>query len=323
VNKIEVLIISNKLDFSTDYITYELKKLDVPYLRINRDNFMQYSIKLLPKTTRLYFEIDNKKFYVSKKFLKSIYFRAPTFIRILKPYITPEEQLYLFQWNSFLRNLIIFGDLLWVNNPVQTYKAENKLYQLKIAKECGFKIPKTIITNDIKTCNIKRNEMYIIKTLEPCLLNIKNNEAFIYTNTISGKNLLQNDLKLAPIIIQELLEPKKDIRVTIVGNKIWAIKILKKGKAIKGDWRKIKKEKLEYIPINLPDNIVNCCFKLIKSLELNYGAIDLVEYKGDFYFLEINPTGEWGWLVNQVKFNINEELAYLLSKGKSYYEKKS
>ena len=80
---------------------------------------------------------------------------------------------------------------------------------------------------------------------------------------------------------------------------------------------------MEYIPINLPDNIVNCCFKLIKSLELNYGAIDLVEYKGDFYFLEINPTGEWGWLVNQVKFNINEELAYLLSKGKSYYEKKS
>jgi len=164
VNKTEVLIISNKRDFSTDYVCHALHELKVPYLRINRDEFLNYSIKFLPESEELYIELNQKKFYTSSNILKSIYYRAPTFLRILHPFTDPEEQLYKFQWASFIRNLIVFENSLWINNPVHTYRAENKLYQLKLAKQCGFKIPRTEISNDANLCNIRKNKKYAVKT---------------------------------------------------------------------------------------------------------------------------------------------------------------
>jgi len=317
VNKVEVLIISNKFDFTTDYVAYALQKLQASYLRINRDEFSCYSIKLFPENEELYIALGMERFFISSETLKAVYYRAPTFIRVLQLPKEPEEQLYKFQWASFIRNLIIFENALWINHPVATYMSENKLYQLKVARQIGFKIPHTVISNDSDLCNINKKAKYAIKTIDPGLLKIKNKEAFIYTNIVNGSNLLENNLRLAPVVIQEYLCPKLDIRVTIVGNKVWAVKILKQGESIKGDWRRIKKDKLEYTPINLPDNIIQLCVKLVKRLGLNFGAIDLAFCNGEYYFLEINPTGEWAWLVNSANFNIHEAIAHLLSQGKN------
>ena len=65
MNRIEVLIISNKYDFSTDYVAYALQDLGVSYLRINRDEFLNYSIKFLPETEELYIVLNGEKFYAS------------------------------------------------------------------------------------------------------------------------------------------------------------------------------------------------------------------------------------------------------------------
>jgi len=316
VNKIEVLIISNKFDFTTDYVVLALRKLKVPYVRINRDEFLNYSIKLFLENEELHVDIDGKVFIISNKTLKSIYYRAPTFIRSLDIPVNLEEQLYKFQWPAFIRNLIIFENALWINHPVDTYKAENKLYQLKTAKQIGFKIPYTIVSNDGKLCNIDEKARYAIKTLDPGLLKIKGKEAFIYTTIVTGSELIKSNLRLVPVVIQECLFPKLDIRVTVIGHKVFAVKILKQGKIIDGDWRRTRKEKLEYIPIMLPDEINRFCVNLVKKLGLHFGAIDLALVNGEYYFLEINPTGEWAWLVNSINFPIHQEIARLLSQGR-------
>jgi glutathione synthase/RimK-type ligase-like ATP-grasp enzyme len=38
------------------------------------------------------------------------------------------------------------------------------------------------------------------------------------------------------------------------------------------------------------------CRKIVSDSGLIFGAIDLVQHDGEYYFLEINPNGEWGWL---------------------------
>lgn len=317
MNKVDVLIISNKFDFTTDYVVLALRELKIPYVRINRDEFLNYSIKVFLEKEELHVEIDGKVFNLSNRTLKSIYYRAPTFIRSLNIPADPEVQLYKFQWASFIRNLIIFENAFWINNPVATYKAENKLYQLKMARQIGFKIPYTIVSNDGKLSDIKKEAKYAIKTLDPGLLKIDDKEAFIYTNVVTGNELIKSNLRSAPIVIQEYLFPKLDIRVTVVGHKVFAVKILKQGKNIDGDWRRIKKEELEYIPIKLPDDISQLCINLVKKLGLNFGAIDLAFINEEYYFLEINPTGEWAWLVNKVNFPIHKEIAYLLAQGEN------
>ena len=315
MNKTYVLIISNKFDFTTDYVVLALRELKIPYVRINRDEFFNYSIKVLVEKEEFHVDIGGKAFVLSNETLKSVYYRAPTFIRTINIPTDPEAQLYQFQWASFIRNLIIFEDALWINNPVATYKAENKLYQLKMAKQIGFKIPYTIVTNDERLSEIKGKAKYAIKTLDPGLLKIGDKEAFIYTNVVTGNELSRSNLSWAPVVIQEYLYPKFDIRVTVVGHEVFAVKILRQGKYIDGDWRRTKKDELEYIPMELPDKITQMCVNLVRKLGLIFGAIDLAFANEEFYFFEINPTGEWAWLVNSVNFPIPEEIARLLAQG--------
>jgi glutathione synthase/RimK-type ligase-like ATP-grasp enzyme len=51
---------------------------------------------------------------------------------------------------------------------------------------------------------------------------------------------------------------------------------------------------------------------LLEALGLNFGAIDLVESKGSYFFIEINPTGEWGWLVGDERRFDAEIAAWLI-----------
>ena len=61
------------------------------------------------------------------------------------------------------------------------------------------------------------------------------------------------------------------------------------------DWR-TEKTGLEFSACRLPEKIEFLCKKIVIDNGLVFGAIDLVEHNGNFYFLEINPNGEWGWL---------------------------
>lgn len=83
--------------------------------------------------------------------------------------------------------------------------------------------------------------------------------------------------------------------MTYVGGKMFPVKIQINSKGIYGDWR-FYKEELDYIPFELPPNIKYSITKLMDMLQLNFGGIDLALVNGEYYFIEVNPTGEWGWL---------------------------
>lgn len=310
----EVLIISNLHDYSTDHVVFQLNKMKVPYLRLNRDQFSEYNISLDPASNIVYGHTKEFNFEINSEILKSIYFRAPIYLRANQRHILPvKDQLSRSQWASFLRSLVIFDDILWINNPKSTYNAETKPYQLKIAKKIGFKIPKTVITNSLPQKELF-GEKVAIKTLDPAIFNLEDKESFIYTNIIHYEELTNSNLSDSPVIIQEALIPKIDIRVTVVNNIVFAVTIKQNKKGIDIDWR-LKKENLEYELIKLPTEIEYMCIALVKELGLSFGCIDLVIYDNHYYFIEINPTGEWDWLMHNLKLDIDKELAKLLSEG--------
>lgn len=310
VSDVEVLIISNKFDFTTDYVCVELEKRKVNYLRLNRDNFHSCKIEFNINLGELLINV-NQKNYLVRKGLKSVYYRAPTYFReTFSKALSPEDQLYNSQWMSFIRNLTFFEDARWMNNPVDTYKAENKLLQLKQAREVVFRIPNTLVTNN----NSFKfdNSTIAIKSLDTALFKINDQEAFFYTNIMEFEDVKSYDISLFPVIIQDNLEPKVDYRVTIAGNKIYSAAILAHGKGISGDWRR-RKNTLNFIDCILPDRIKEKCFKLLKSLRLSFGGIDLVEHDNEFFFIEVNPTGEWAWLVDSANQKIYKGICDFLS----------
>lgn len=310
IYKPEVLIISNLHDYSTDHVIYQLQKQGINYLRLNRDQFNEYKLSIDPITNRIFGKTIKFNFEISEENLKSIYFRAPIYLRShQRKNLTLEENISRDQWTSFLRSLMIFENVLWINHPKSTFLSENKPYQLKVANKIGFEIPKTIITNEIPE---KISDLIAVKTLEPVIFDVGDKESFVYTNIMKFEELYNYDLSTSPIIIQEAIIPKIDVRVTVIGNNVYPVTIKKNNFGVDEDWRTMQND-LTYELIQLPNSIKEKCIKLIKKLNLYFGCIDLVLKDNKYYFIEINPTGEWDWLMYNLNLDIDVKIAdYLI-----------
>lgn len=297
MNEVNHLIISSTLDYSSDLVCAEFEKRGLNYLRINRDLFQEYEIVYNLQDDVFQFKVDGTHYLFSSKSIKSIYFRAPVFLRTTGKARSIEDQLKRSQWSAFIRNLIILDKAVWMNYPVATYQAENKMYQLKIARWCGIAVPKTCLGNSLAR-NVSQNEMYVVKSLDTALFYEGGKEMFTYSTMVKGTDLLSSEIQLAPIIIQECLSPKIDLRVTFVNNQIFPVSITKHGLPIEGDWRKVNKDNLTYTPVELPKIIKKQLTLLMEELNLSFGGIDLALVDDKYYFIEVNPTGEWGWLTS-------------------------
>lgn len=314
MNEVNHLVLSSTIDYSSDLICAELEKRGLRYLRINRDHFSEYEVVYALNDDAIRIKLGGTWYLLSAESVNSIYFRAPVFLRTTGKARSLEEQLKRSQWSAFIRNFIVFDRAIWMNHPVATYQAENKIYQLKVAKKCGLMIPETYVGNSLPQ-NISSNNMYIVKSLDTALFYDDGQEMFTYSTMVSGRELLAAEIKLAPVIIQECLIQKIDLRVTVVGNRIFAVTITKQGVALDGDWRKSNKDNLNYTSIELPQIIKKQIMALMQHLNLTFGGVDLALVGNTYYFIEVNPTGEWGWLASSAGLVIDKAIVDSLVTG--------
>lgn len=314
MSRIEHLIISSTIDYSTDLVCYELEKRGLSYLRLNRDSFSDYRLLYNLTLGTLSVEIDGNAYLIEASKLISVFFRAPVFLRNMGKLYTLQEQLQRSQWSSFLRNLIVFNRAKWINHPVSTYNAENKLYQLQAASQCGLIVPETYVGNVLPS-TIDPNGMYAVKSLDAALFYENGQEMFTYTVMLSGTELTHSALQDAPVIIQKYLQHKTDIRVTFVGGSLFPVAITSNMQNIEDDWRKTDKNSLEYTAIELPLDLQSKLLELMNLLQLNFGGIDLAKVQDDYYFIEVNPTGEWGWLTTKSGVGIDAAIVDLMVGG--------
>lgn len=307
MNDVKHLIVSSTIDYSTDLVCCELERRGWSYLRINRDLFDQYEIVYILEQQTMKLRIEGRDYTINNKTLKSVYFRAPVFFRYSKE-LSLNDQLQRGQWSSFIRNLIVFDQAKWINHPVATYKAENKMLQLQMAQKAGLKIPRTYVGNHVPSI-IEDNKIYIVKALDTPVFYSGVQEMFTYSTEITGRELRDSELQEAPVIIQDYLTPKIDLRVTAVGTHLFPAEIYYNGIGVEGDWRKRDKDGLTYLPVKLPPSIEAGIHRIMDGFGLVFGGIDLALCGNEYYFIEVNPTGEWAWLVKSAGFQIHKAIA--------------
>jgi glutathione synthase/RimK-type ligase-like ATP-grasp enzyme len=300
MNYPQILILSSLYDFSVDLVVSKILKSGIPYIRLNKEDLPKYRITLDPINQQMQIRYGSETFLITNDHLKSVWFRQPIFLRNTPSKgLSLNEQLMKSQWSAFLRALSLFSSAKWMNWPQSTYLAESKPYQLSLASRLGFTVPKTRVSNDIygiRESKFKKN--VILKSLDTVLLN-ENKECFFTYSTITDHNFWkEEELSDSPALVQECIENKTDIRVTIIGDKLYATKILKNGQGIQGDWRVTPKASLEYEPIELSKSVSESCLNITRELGLNFAGIDLLENSKQIVFLEINPTGEWQWIAS-------------------------
>lgn len=301
INKM-ILIITHKTDYTADYIINILNERKINYYRLNCEDIFEKRISIKSDLIPI---INNKSNF------KSVWFRR-TKLPIVKGVTEYEYKFLMNEYEVFLKNLFCIIDAKWISDPYSIYKAENKLYQLKLAKKLGFKIPKTLITNcknELIDFYKKNSEKIIIKPLSQSIIDIgENQQEHIFTNILSQEQIknLEN-FDLTPCIYQEYIEKDSEFRITVINKKVFVAEIDSQVEEMsKTDWRK---GNLKFYKSSLPEDISMKCVQLVKELNLSFGAIDIIKnIKGEYFFLEINPNGQWVWIENETKLKISHEL---------------
>jgi glutathione synthase/RimK-type ligase-like ATP-grasp enzyme len=112
------------------------------------------------------------------------------------------------------------------------------------------------------------------------------------------------------MIYQEYIPKSFELRVTCVGRRIFAAKILSQDNArTVVDWRR-DQFNLNYEATTLPEKVERKVIRVLKELGLHFGAFDfIVTPEGRCVFLEVNSSGNWLWLEDRLPLPISNAIA--------------
>ena len=181
---------------------------------------------------------------------------------------------------------------------------ENKIHQLLLAQQLGFAVPETLITSspeDFQEFYGECHGQLISKKLVDLVMSVDGVPLVPYTHAISEHDLMRRDsVRHAPVLFQEQLAKQLELRVTVVGEQVFAAEIHSSADARQSvDWRHYPTFNLArfYAPHAMPLSEQLRCRQLVQALGQCFGAIDLVLHpERGYVFLEINPNGQWGWI---------------------------
>jgi glutathione synthase/RimK-type ligase-like ATP-grasp enzyme len=202
--------------------------------------------------------------------------------------------------------------------------AQRKSSQLALAGRLGFELPDTLITNDPDEFLdfYNRHEGRIItKSLDTALLARPDGEGVgRLSEPVSTRDVAYADaIRLAPVIIQEYVAKRVELRVTVVGRAVFAAEIhSQESNHTRFDWRRYDLGSTRHEVHRLPVGVAQRCVEIVERLGLRYGAIDLIlTPDGRYVFLEVNPTGQWLWIERATGLPIGEALCDLLLYGET------
>lgn len=192
----------------------------------------------------------------------------------------------------------IFRSKKWLNDPWNAHVAEDKFYQLYVAQRVGFQLPDTVITSSpsiVERFYSEHGGEIVTKLLSVSPIF----DRVIYTNKVGPKEMEKVDtVRGAPAIFQSYVEKAYELRITVVGDKIFPVKINSQDDVgTSTDWRRkplLNDFSVKMEIVVLPENVERNLMLFMRELGLNFGCVDMiVTPQGEHVFLEINPNGQW------------------------------
>lgn len=188
-------------------------------------------------------------------------------------------------------------------------RADHKPSQLRLAQRLGLEIPETIITNDADAVRAfaRRVGPIIMKMLvQPQPVGPADGSAeVVFTTALDEAELADlHGLELCPMIFQAQVASLRDVRVTVVGRRVFAAALEARGATADPrdglDWRRdsyAHDRAPVWAPYELPDGLGERVGAMLDHHGLCYGAADfVVRPDGRHVFLELNASGSIAFL---------------------------
>jgi hypothetical protein len=214
-------------------------------------------------------------------------------------------------WESALSLIDGCNPLRWYN-PIDAHRAaDRKIFQLNVARQCGLRVPSTIVTS-----NRASAEQFINKCKTVVFKSFSGSEEFWQPTRRFDSSMIDamSGLYLCPVIFQEFIPGPWDYRVTIIDDFVQAVRFNVGQSRYIYDVRIdtcAKAEKCE-----LPADLVLNLLEFMRRLNLRYGAFDLRETaQGEHVFFEVNPAGQFLYLDIVSGTAITQAMADALGRG--------
>ncbi|MEQ1718760.1 MAG: MvdC/MvdD family ATP grasp protein [Hyphomicrobium sp.] len=327
-----ILIVTHAADDHVPLVEAELIRLGTAYIRFNTDDCMESADVLCGggHGPGIEFSIDRIAPQINLTTACGSYHGqdiAAVLFRHIKPYqpVRLEDpdaaRFAASEISAALEGAVLtLEPALWINHPQANQNTRNKVLQLRVAAQLGFDVPDTIVTRDparIRERFAQWSGQMVAKLAGGQLVGPSVDAQYVIHTTKITTAHLANDaaLSAAPAIYQRLIAKAYDVRVTVIGEKLFACRIASQARDDSAiDWRAAGFQNLDHRVFDLPPAVQSLCRDIVRRFGLHTAGIDLIERPdGAFTFLEINASGQWAWIEKMTGLPIAAEFARQLS----------
>jgi hypothetical protein len=311
-----LLILTSDKDLTADFLIVELIRRGLPYFRLNAEELSRahFTFSLSGETARREIHVGAKQLDLNS--VTAVWYR-----RAIQPSpvngLSHSENVFVAgELRHLTMGLVLNPAITWVNPIDCVSVAEHKLYQLQIARELKFRVPRTLVSSDpleLRRFAKENDTGTICKPIFHGMFVDGNASYSIYTRRVMPESIEEDNVKACPVLLQEEIERSADVRATFIGPHCFVADI--KGDAGLVDWRDPSLNLL-YTASTLPAQVESLCRTMLSKLGLIFGAFDFVRTpNGTLVFLEVNPTGEWAWLEDRLGFPMRDAFIQLFYGG--------
>lgn len=211
----------------------------------------------------------------------------------------------------------------WVNRRTAAQRANHKIVQHLAAADLGMEIPPTLYSNDpdeVRAFARAHAGEIVYKTFGGGAgWRGDGTTRVTYTTALRDVDLEDDRaLMLAPGIYQAKVEKAYELRVTVLGRRLFGVKLHSQETAAgRLDWRRAYGE-LRVEPLSVPAPVERACLALMDRLDLAFGCFDFIVTREDRHvFLEVNPMGQFLWIEDMAGVPILDAFCQFLIQGRS------
>ncbi|RPK71526.1 hypothetical protein EES45_34560 [Streptomyces sp. ADI97-07] len=315
-----VLIIAAADDWPTDRVVVELERQGVEVFRMDTADFPQ-RLSLAARIDRgaeWAGDLSTEHRTVELSRVGAVYYRAPGAFTFPLGMSGPEEMFAASQARAGLGGVLSALDVRWMNQPAAMARAEYKPIQLAEARNCGLRIPPTLITNRAQEVLdfVQAVGDVVYKPVSSPVLIEGGELKSVYTRRLRKGDLDNLEgIGTTAHLFQGWVDKAFEARLTMVGDQVFAAGIYAGSDASHEDWRS-DYGALTYDVISVPTPVCVGMRRLMHRLGLRYGAADfIVDPHSGWTFLEVNPCGQWDWIQGATGLPIAEAIARDLKGG--------
>ncbi|MFI6700086.1 RimK family alpha-L-glutamate ligase [Streptomyces sp. NPDC050509] len=176
----------------------------------------------------------------------------------------------------------------WISSPEATDRAADKLYQLAVAREAGFRVPRTLVSQSREEVVefAKQVGRVIVKPV------VGASGPLMFTQYVDDPaSIAEESFAACPAVYQEYVTGSRHVRLNCFGDRMYAGLI--ETDAL--DWRPDLN-----VPITkwaVPDDVSTRVSQVLRTLGLRMGIIDIkLTADGEPVWLEVNPQGQFLFL---------------------------